>query len=79
MYIFPDQSKQIGFTIPHSGAVPNGAAVTGFSSEGGELAYGGEKKWAACDVGEGSYGIIWDGANEGKCTPVVLKVNEANC
>lgn len=64
MLIYPTESKPIGFTIPHSGAVPEGATTTGFTQDGSSLLFNDEKKWKACAV-EGSAGtwqIYWDGA-----------------
>lgn len=64
MLIFPDESKPIGFTIPHSMAIPAGATATGFSQDGTSLLFNAEKKWKACPVAEaaGTWQIYWDGA-----------------
>lgn len=64
MVIYPAESKPIGFTIPHSMAVPAGAVTTGFTQDGSSLTYNTEKKWKACPVAEatGTWQIYWDGA-----------------
>lgn len=64
MLIYPAESKPIGFTNAHSGAVPNGAVTTGFTQDGSSLLFNDKNMWKACAV-EGSAGtwqIYWDGA-----------------
>lgn len=80
MLIYPTESKPIGFTIPHSGSVPAGAAATGFTQDGSSLLFNDEKKWKACPV-EGdasSWQIYWDGAATlTECVSIDLAVKDS--
>merc|ERR1712110_136758 len=89
MYVFPNASKPIGFTTPHSGSVPAGAQLVGFGSWNGKFKLdtgsGPAEKWMACKVPEteanGSWKIHWDGkgslATTAGCSRVSLKVGKA--
>ncbi|KAI5808250.1 hypothetical protein DFH27DRAFT_303013 [Peziza echinospora] len=85
LLIFPTENKGISFTIPHSGAVPPTAAVSGFTVDvgGTELfGYNGDTaKWFACPVegyADGIRQIVYNGAGEAVstgCTKVTLKAS----
>jgi len=78
-YIFPSESRAVGFTTPHSGSVPAGAATTGFENVGGQLAYQGRMEWQACDQGGGTYQIYWNGASSAGCVPIGLYIRPSAC
>lgn len=79
-YIFPSESKAVGFTTPHSASIPDGAVTTGFENVGGQLAYQGGMQWQACDQGGGAYQIFWVGASSPPgCVPVGLFVRPSAC
>lgn len=89
IYIYPVESKPIGFTIPHSGAVPTGASTTGFGEYTGAFSFdrgnGPENLWKACPVATelaptGSWQIYWDGAATlSDCVAIDLTVVENTC
>ena len=79
-YIFPTDNKPIGFTVPHSGAIPTGAATTEFSLVNGMLAWRGGMQWQACQTASGSYQIYWEGVQGTLgCVPVGLYVKPTSC
>ncbi|RPB10059.1 hypothetical protein P167DRAFT_537990 [Morchella conica CCBAS932] len=87
LYVYPTESKPIGFTVPHSAAVPTGAVTTGITQEGGLFAVNGiSGSWKACKVDEskvqGTWQLYWDGAGtleaEG-CVAVNITVAESSC
>ncbi|RPA98363.1 hypothetical protein L873DRAFT_1740520 [Choiromyces venosus 120613-1] len=78
-WIFPDESRAAGFTTPHSAFVPEGASTKGFEKMGDQLAYKGRMEWQACDQGDGSWKIFWDGAHDAGCVPVGLYITEIVC
>ncbi|PWY88182.1 hypothetical protein BO70DRAFT_359657 [Aspergillus heteromorphus CBS 117.55] len=78
LYIIEDNVSPIGLTIPHSGAVPEGANTTAFGvSDEGLLTQGG-KPWFAID----GYGdvqekqVYWYGAHNAEFEAANLKVQE---
>ncbi|KAG0641802.1 hypothetical protein HOY80DRAFT_704391 [Tuber brumale] len=78
-FIFPSESRAVGFTTPHSSVVPPGASTRGFENVGGQLAYQGRMEWQACDQGDGVYQIYWNGASSAGCVPVGLYVRPSAC
>jgi len=86
LYVLADQSREMGFSTPHSAFFPKGAVYKGFGARGGFLVLnrgggGVQELWVACRVSEaaasGSWAIVWDGKKVGskrKCVPVRLKV-----
>jgi len=70
MYIYPTETKPVGFTVAHAGgSPPEGAVTTGFYfSGGGPLLYGDENKFWACQNPEqkalSTYQVWWNGAGQ---------------
>jgi len=67
LYIFPNKTQPIQFTIPHGGFIPDNATSTGFcfDSVNGHLTWGGANNFWGCDNAENatleSYQIWWFG------------------
>jgi len=76
LYIYPNESQPIQFTIPHGGSIPQGAVTDGFAWTANGLTYNGENNFIGCKSLEASaafetYQIYWagDGAPSGlNCT-----------
>jgi len=89
MYIYCEESKPIGFTIPHSGAIPTNASTIGFTECDGLLKFdrgnGPEGLWKACPAATelgptGSWQIYWDGDDMlPDCVEVDLTIVEDTC
>jgi len=74
LYVFPNASLPLGFTVPHSGAVPDGAVTDGFFlTPNNTFAFqaASPEQWFACEEEfnggadastKTSYKIYWDGA-----------------
>jgi hypothetical protein len=87
LYIFPNKTKPVGFTTPHSAKVPKGAVTTGFVKEHSNFLYDNGKssnaKWAVCPVDgqDGTWQLYWNGSSNKKalhkdCVYTPLKIGK---
>ncbi|KAJ5949873.1 hypothetical protein N7454_001457 [Penicillium verhagenii] len=78
LYMIPNDVEPIAFTVPHSGAMPQGANMTGFGANAKGLFTHGGKAWFAVD----GYGdqeakeIFWYGAHNAEYEGANLYVKE---
>lgn len=89
LYIYANETKPVGFTVPHSAYVPTGASTTGldFNGPDGVLAFNGENKFQACQVSAAdeatdSYNVYWVGdgyPSDWKCLPLLEIIKESQC
>jgi len=67
LYIYPNKTQPISFTVPHSASIPADAATTGFGfGANGYLTYNGENKFIGVQTGNQAeqlqtYQIWWAG------------------
>ncbi|KAF8254037.1 hypothetical protein K440DRAFT_618635 [Wilcoxina mikolae CBS 423.85] len=84
LYIFPNETAPVGFTTPHSMAVPKGAREYGFTDDDKMFKYdsgeGPKAKWAVCPVKEqaGSWQLYWKGGKKlaKDCVCIKLKIHK---
>jgi len=67
LYIFPNETQPVQFTIPHGGSIPEGAVTDGFAWTANGLTLNGENNFIGCKSSEASsafdtYEIYWAGA-----------------
>jgi hypothetical protein len=84
-YIFANESKPLGLTIPHSTSYPQGVITTGITfNSGGYLNFNGENKFIGCQdetaAAIRSYKIYWGGSGtpEGLNCTGPLSIYEMN-
>ncbi|KAI9730652.1 MAG: hypothetical protein M1818_008134 [Claussenomyces sp. TS43310] len=69
VYIYPNETTPVGLTVPHGGAIPQGASSSGFAfDDEGLLKYNGANKFFGCQTAVESklqtYEIYWIGDSE---------------
>jgi len=67
LYIFPNETQPVQFTVPHGGSIPEGAVTDGFAWTANGLTLNGENNFIGCKSSEASsafdtYEIYWAGA-----------------
>ncbi|BFZ63134.1 hypothetical protein YB2330_004254 [Saitoella coloradoensis] len=76
LYIYPNETRPVGFTVPHSGAVPTNASTDVALLEDGQFGNAADRsaKWVICPTGQsGIAQLYWEGGEKNtSCDAVKL-------